>query len=55
MLLVIVWLVTPDLSHVAIFTNKGSFYLPFIAGFAFFGLVYFAGELDRRDRKEPSE
>jgi hypothetical protein len=52
-LLVIVWLVTPDLSHVAIFTNTWSFYYPFIAGFAFFGLVYFAGELDRRDRKEP--
>lgn len=52
-LLTIVWLVTPDLSHVAIFTNTWSFYLPFMAGSAFFGLVYFAGELDRRDRKEP--
>ncbi len=52
-LIVIVWLVTPDFSHVAVFAEPWSFYYPFIAGFAFFGLVYFAGELDRRDRKVP--
>lgn len=53
LLLVIIWLVTPDLSHVAIFNKPGSFYYPFIAAFAFFGLIYLAGELDRRDRKVP--
>jgi len=52
-LLAIIWLVAPDLSHVTIFNMPLSFYYPFIAGFAFFGLVYLAGELDRRDRKEP--
>jgi hypothetical protein len=52
-LLAIIWLVTPDFSHIAIFDKPWSFYCPFIAGFAFFGLVYLAGELDRRDRKVP--
>jgi hypothetical protein len=52
-LLTIIWLLTPDLSHIALFTQSASFYYPFIAGFAFFGLVYLAGELDRKDRQEP--
>jgi hypothetical protein len=52
-LLAIIWLAAPDLSHFAMFNVPLSFYYPFIAGFAFFGLAYLAGELDRRDRKEP--
>lgn len=52
-IVVIVWLVLPDLSHVAAFSQSLSFYYPFLAGFAFFGFVYLSGELDRRDRKEP--
>ena len=51
--LVIVWLALPNLSHVAVFSQSLSFYYPFLAAFAFFGLVYLSGELDRRDRKEP--
>jgi hypothetical protein len=50
-LLIIIWLVTPNLSRIAIFDKPGSFYSPFIAGFMAFGLIYLAGELDRRDRK----
>jgi LexA-binding, inner membrane-associated putative hydrolase len=52
-LLSVIWLLTPNLSHAAMFNMPLPFYYPFIAGFAFFGLVYLAGELDRRDRKEP--
>ncbi len=52
-LLAIIWLIATNLSHATIFNMTLSFYYPFIAGFAFFGLVYLAGELDRRDRKEP--
>jgi hypothetical protein len=52
-ILVLIWVVAPDLSHVAIFDEPWSFYYPFIAGFAFFGFVYLAGELDRRDRAVP--
>ena len=52
-ILALIWLVAPDLSHAAIFNAPLSFYYPFIAGFAFFGLIYLAGELDRRDRKIP--
>jgi len=51
--LAIIWLVTPGFKNYAVFNQPLSFYLPFIAAFAFFGLVYFAGELDRRDRKVP--
>jgi hypothetical protein len=52
-LLAIIWLITTDFFHPKMFSMPLSFYYPFIAGFAFFGLVYLAGELDRRDRKEP--
>jgi len=51
--LVIVWLALPGFKNYAVFTLPLTFYYPFVAGFAFFGLVYFAGELDRRDRKVP--
>jgi hypothetical protein len=51
--LAIIWLVVPNGTNLTIFSKPWSFYYPFIAGFAFFGLVYFSGELDRRDRKEP--
>jgi hypothetical protein len=51
--LVIIWLVVPNGSNLTVFAKPWSFYYPFIAGFAFFGLIYFSGELDRRDRKEP--
>jgi hypothetical protein len=51
--LILVWLVAPDFAHINVFNKPWSFYYPFIAGFAFFGLVYLSGELDRRDRKEP--
>ena len=47
------WLVLPDLSHLAVFAQPLPFYYPYLAAFAFFGLVYLSGELDRRDRKEP--
>ena len=47
----IIWLATPGFNNYAIFTKPWTFYYPYIAGFAFFGLVYLAGELDRRDRK----
>ena len=30
-----------------------SFYYPFLAAFAFFGFIYWSGELDRKDRKAP--
>jgi hypothetical protein len=46
-------LVIRDLSKIFIFDKPGSFYYPFIARLAFFGLVYLAGELDRRDRRVP--
>jgi LexA-binding, inner membrane-associated putative hydrolase len=52
-LIAIVWILTPDFSRVAVFKESISFYVPFIAGFAFFAMVYLSGELDRRDRKEP--
>jgi hypothetical protein len=52
-LLAAIWLLTPDLSRISIFARPWSFYYPFIAGFAFFGSVYLAGELDRRDREVP--
>jgi len=52
-LLVFIWLAVPDLSHFAVFDKPWSFYYPFFAAFAFFGLVYLAGELDRRDRPKP--
>jgi hypothetical protein len=52
-LLATIWLIAADLTHAVTFNMPLVFYYPFIAGFAFFGLVYFAGELDRRDRKEP--
>lgn len=51
--LAIIWLAMSVINHSAIFADPLKFYYPFIAGFAFFGLVYLAGELDRRDRKEP--
>ena len=52
-LLSIIWLAVANFSHIVRFNMPLSFYIPFIAGFAFFGLVYLAGELDRRDRNEP--
>lgn len=52
-LLSVIWLLILDFSGVALFDKSLSFYYPYIAGFTFFGLVYLAGELDRRDRKEP--
>jgi hypothetical protein len=51
--LAIIWLVAPGFKNYAVFNQPLTFYYPFVAGFAFFGLVYFAGELDRRDRKVP--
>ncbi len=49
----VIWLVAPGFKNYAVFSQPLTFYYPFIAAFAFFGLVYLAGELDRRDRKEP--
>ncbi|MGB8780463.1 MAG: metal-dependent hydrolase [Candidatus Bathyarchaeia archaeon] len=49
----IIWLLVPNGSNLEVFAKPWSFYYPFVAGFAFFGLVYWSGELDRRDRKEP--
>jgi hypothetical protein len=51
--LVIIWLAMPGLHNYSIFDKPWTFYYPFIAGFVFFGLIYLAGELDRRDRKKP--
>lgn len=51
--LAIIWLAMSGINHSDLFAKPWTFYYPFIAGFAFFGFVYFAGELDRRDRKEP--
>jgi hypothetical protein len=51
--IIIIWLTMSVINHSFVFSNAWTFYYPFIAGFAFFGLVYFAGELDRRDRKQP--
>lgn len=48
-----IWLLLPDLSHLSLFSQPISFYYPFAAGYLFFGLVYWAGELDRRDRTKP--
>jgi hypothetical protein len=48
-----IWLLAPDLSHLSLFSQPMSFYYPFIAGYLFFGFVYWAGELDRRDRTKP--
>lgn len=48
-----VWLLVPDLSHLSLFSQPMSFYYPFVAGYLFFGLIYWAGELDRRDRTKP--
>jgi hypothetical protein len=51
--LIIIWLTMSFINHSFVFSNSWTFYYPFIAGFAFFGFVYFSGELDRRDRKQP--
>jgi hypothetical protein len=51
--LVIIWLVALDGSHLALFQKPSAFYLPYVAGYLFFGFIYWAGELDRRDRTEP--
>jgi len=51
--LAIIWLVAPGFKNYAVFSQPLTFYYPFIAAFAFFGLLYLAGELDRRDRKQP--
>jgi len=45
----IIWLATPNQNNYFIFSKPWTFYYPFIAGFAFFGLIYLSGELDRRD------
>jgi hypothetical protein len=51
--LAVIWLATPGLNNYVVFAKPWTFYYPFMAGFAFFGFVYLAGELDRRDRKIP--
>ena len=51
--LAVIWLLTPDGSRLALFSRPLTFYWPYVAGYLFFGFVYWAGELDRRDRKEP--
>jgi hypothetical protein len=51
--LAIIWLALSSINQPFIFDKPLTFYYPFIAGFAFFGLVYLAGELDRRDREVP--
>ncbi len=51
--LAIIWLAAPGFKNYGVFNQPLTFYYPFIAAFTFFGLVYFAGELDRRDRKVP--
>lgn len=48
-----IWLLAPDLSHLSLFSQPLAFYYPFAAGYLFFGFVYWAGELDRRDRSKP--
>jgi hypothetical protein len=52
-LLIVIWLFSPNGSHLGVFSKPISFYYPFFAGFAFFGFIYWSGELDRRDRKVP--
>jgi hypothetical protein len=52
-LIAIIYLVTPGFSHLEIFYKPWPFFYPFVAGFAFFGFIYLAGELDRRDRERP--
>jgi hypothetical protein len=51
--LAIIWLAISSVTQPFIFNKPATFYYPFVAAFAFFGLIYFAGELDRRDRKAP--
>ncbi len=51
--LAIIWFVAPGFKNYAAFSQPLTFYYPFIAAFAFFGLLYLSGELDRRDRKQP--
>jgi hypothetical protein len=51
--LAIIWLLAPDFSHLAIFSKPLAFYYPYVAGYLFFGFIYWAGELDRRDRAKP--
>jgi hypothetical protein len=48
-----IWFITIGNQTLSSFSKPLTLYYPFIAGFAFFGLVYLAGELDRRDRKVP--
>lgn len=48
-----IWLLVPDLSHLSSLSQTLTFYYPFLAGYLFFGFIYWAGELDRRDREKP--
>jgi hypothetical protein len=52
--LIMVWLLAPDGSHLALVSNNPiTFYVPYIVGYASLSIIYIAGELDRRDRSEP--
>jgi hypothetical protein len=51
--LILVWLLAPDGSHLALFNNPITFYIPYLVGYASLFVIYMAGDLDRRDRDKP--
>ncbi|HEX7576251.1 MAG TPA: metal-dependent hydrolase [Candidatus Methanoperedens sp.] len=54
LVLILVWLLAPDGSHLAILSNNPIiFYRPYLVGYFSLSIFYLAGELDRRDRNEP--
>jgi hypothetical protein len=51
MVIVFVWLLVPDGSHIALFSNFQ--FTIYILGYFSLFIIYIAGELDRRDRDKP--
>jgi len=53
--LILVWLLAPDGSHLALLSNNPiTFYVPYFVGYASLSIIYIAGDIDRRDRDKPT-
>jgi len=51
--IILVWLLAPDLSNLVLFSNNLAECVPHIVGYFSVGALFFAGELDRRDQEAP--
>lgn len=51
--IILVWLLAPDLSNLVLFSNNLAECVPHIVGYFSVGTLFFAGELDRRDQEAP--